>query len=62
MFSAIVALAFQIKEATFLSDREHKETLQRIEQKFFEERIRIQQESKEKIEEIAARAQEEAMK
>ncbi|UJR14692.1 hypothetical protein I4U23_001685 [Adineta vaga] len=51
-----------IKDATFINEREHKETLQKLEQKFFEERIRLQQESSEKIEEIAARAQEEALK
>jgi hypothetical protein len=45
-----------------LNEREHKEILQKIEQKFFEERIHLQQESKEKIEEIAARAHEEALK
>ncbi|CAF0810318.1 unnamed protein product [Adineta steineri] len=51
-----------IRDATLYNEREHKETLQKLEQKFFIERIRLQQESKEKIEEIAARAQEEALK
>jgi hypothetical protein len=43
-------------------EREHKETIEKLEQKFFEEKMRLQQESNKKIEEIATRAQDEALK
>ncbi|CAF1638943.1 unnamed protein product, partial [Didymodactylos carnosus] len=52
----------EIKEAMLWNEREHKETLGKLEQKFFEEKMRLQQESNKKIEEIAARAQDEAIK
>ena len=32
---------FQIKENMFSANREHKDTLQRMEQKFFEEKVSI---------------------
>jgi hypothetical protein len=44
------------------NEREHKETVEKLEQKFFEEKMRLQQESNKKIEEIASRAQDEALK
>jgi hypothetical protein len=44
------------------NDYEHKGTIEKLEQKFFEEKMRLQQESNKKIEEIAARAQDEASK
>lgn len=44
------------------NEREHKDTVSKLEQKFFEEKMRLQQESNKKIEEIASRAQEEALK
>ena len=43
-------------------EQEHKQTVEKLEQKFFEEKMRLQQESNKKIEEIAARAQDEALK
>lgn len=44
------------------NEREHRGTLDKLEQKSFEEKMRLQQESNQKIQEIAARAQDEAMK
>lgn len=44
------------------NEQEHKQTVEKLEQKFFEEKMRLQQESNKKIEEIAARAQDEALK
>jgi hypothetical protein len=52
----------KIKEAMIFDEREHKETIEKLEQKFFEEKMRLQQESNKKIEEIATRAQDEALK
>lgn len=52
----------QIKEAMIWNEREHRGTLDKLEQKSFEEKMRLQQESNQKIQEIAARAQDEAMK
>lgn len=43
-------------------EQEHKQTVEKLEQKFFEEKMRLQQESNKKIEEIASRAQDEALK
>jgi hypothetical protein len=44
------------------NQREHKETLERLEEKFSDEKMRLQQESNKKIEEIAEQAQNEALK
>lgn len=44
------------------NEQEHKGTVEKLEQKFFEEKMRLQQESNKKIEEIASRAQDEALK
>lgn len=44
------------------NEQEHKQTVEKLEQKFFEEKMRLQQESNKKIEEIASRAQDEALK
>jgi len=44
------------------NQREHKETLEKLEEKFSEEKMRLQQEANKKIEEIAERAQNEALK
>lgn len=44
------------------NEREHKQTLEKLEQKCFEEKMRLQQESNQKIQEISMRAQDEALK
>lgn len=44
------------------NEREHKQTMDKLEQKSFEEKMRLQQESNQKIEEISMRAQDEALK
>lgn len=44
------------------NEKEHKEQLARNEGKFFEEKMRLQQESNKKIEELAQRAHDEAIK
>lgn len=44
------------------NERDHKEALERFEQKFLEEKMRLQQESNSKIQEIATNAQDEALK
>ncbi|XP_033097175.1 basal body-orientation factor 1-like [Anneissia japonica] len=51
----------EIKEDMFLTNKEHKEQLQRMEHKFFEEKIRLQQEASQKIAELAERAHTEAI-
>ncbi|ELU12903.1 hypothetical protein CAPTEDRAFT_173951, partial [Capitella teleta] len=51
----------EIKETMFDANREHKETLGRMEQKFFEEKMRLQQEANQKIAELAERAHTEAI-
>ncbi|CAD5121320.1 DgyrCDS9848 [Dimorphilus gyrociliatus] len=50
-----------IKEAMFLANKEHKDTLTRMEQRFFEEKMRLQQEANQKISELANRAHTEAI-
>ena len=55
-------MIFKIKEAMTFNEREHRETIDRLEQKFFEEKMHLQHESNKKIEEIATRAQDEALK
>lgn len=44
------------------NQHQHKESLEKLEQKFSDEKMRLQQESNKKIEEIAERAQNEALK
>ena len=39
MFLILISFHFQIKEAMFLANKEHKDTLTRMEQKFFEEKV-----------------------
>ena len=53
---------YQIKEAMVWNEKEHKDQIGRVEQKFFEEKMRLQQESNKKIEELAQRAHDEAIK
>lgn len=50
-----------IKESMYNANREHKSTLSRMEQKFFEEKMRLQQEANQKIAELAERAHTEAI-
>lgn len=45
-----------------LNEKEHKDHMGRIEQKFFEEKMRLQIEANKKIEELAERAHEAAVK
>lgn len=52
----------EIKEAMILNEKEHKDHMSRIEQKFFEEKMRLQIEANKKIEELAERAHEAAVK
>ncbi|KAL4237666.1 hypothetical protein ACF0H5_002380 [Mactra antiquata] len=51
----------EIKESMYNANREHKATLTRMEQKFFEEKMRLQQEANQKIAELAERAHTEAI-
>ncbi|KAK3708366.1 hypothetical protein QZH41_014832, partial [Actinostola sp. cb2023] len=51
----------EIKESMFVTDKHHKGTLQQMEQKFFEEKVRLQQEASKKIAELAERAHSEAI-
>ncbi|KAK0046843.1 basal body-orientation factor 1-like isoform X2 [Biomphalaria pfeifferi] len=50
-----------IKEAMHNAGREHKATLARMEQKFFDEKMRLQQEANQKIAELAGKAHTEAI-
>ncbi len=52
----------EIKDEMFLTNKEHVEQLQRMEHKFFEEKIRLQQEASQKIAELAERAHTEAIR
>ncbi|CAF0959226.1 unnamed protein product [Rotaria sordida] len=52
----------EIKDAMLWNVREQKETLEKLEQKFSDEKMRLQQESNKRIEEIAEHAQNEALK
>lgn len=52
----------EIKEAMILNEKEHKDHMSRIEQKFFEEKMRLQIEANKKIEELAERAHDAAVK
>ncbi|XP_071963217.1 basal body-orientation factor 1-like [Antedon mediterranea] len=51
----------EIKEEMYITNKEHKHQLQRMEHKFFEEKIRLQQEASQKIAELAERAHTEAI-
>ncbi|XP_013388908.1 basal body-orientation factor 1 [Lingula anatina] len=51
----------EIKDAMFVANKEHKTTLTRMEQKFFEEKMRLQQEANQKIAELAEKAHLEAI-
>ncbi|XP_076803349.1 basal body-orientation factor 1-like [Clavelina lepadiformis] len=51
----------EIRESLFLANKEHKDTLQKIEHKFFEEKIRLEREASQKIAELAERAHTEAI-
>jgi hypothetical protein len=44
------------------NDKEHKDQIIKAEQKFFEEKMRLQQESNKKIEELAEKAHDEAIR
>jgi hypothetical protein len=57
-----IKFIFKIKEAMLWNERDHKETLEKLEEKFTDEKMRLQQESNKKIQEIAASAQDEALK
>lgn len=51
----------EIKENMSATERHHKDTLQQMEHKFFEEKVRLQQEASKKIAELAERAHSEAI-
>lgn len=51
----------EIKESMSATERHHKDTLQQMEHKFFEEKVRLQQEASKKIAELAERAHSEAI-
>jgi hypothetical protein len=53
--------SLKIKEAMFAANREHKDTLGKMEQKFFEEKMRLQLEANQKIAELAEKAHGEAI-
>ena len=57
-----IILLPQIKDEMFLTNKEHSGQLQRMEHKFFEEKIRLQQEASQKIAELAERAHTEAIR
>lgn len=52
----------KIKEAMVLNEKEHKEQMNRVEEKFFEEKMRLQREANKKIDELAEKAHEAAIK
>lgn len=52
----------EIKEAMILNEKEHREHMGRVEQKFFEEKTRLQIEANKKIEELASKAHDAAIK
>ncbi|XP_065052525.1 basal body-orientation factor 1-like [Rhopilema esculentum] len=51
----------EIKDSLFHSEKQHKETLSLMEHKFFEEKMRLQQEAGKKISELAEQAHAEAV-
>lgn len=52
----------KIKEAMVLNEKEHKDQMNRVEEKFFEEKMRLQREANKKIDELAEKAHEAAIK
>jgi len=50
-----------IREGLFETNRDHKHALQRMEQKFFDEKLRLEQEAGQKLSELAERAHNEAI-
>jgi len=50
-----------IKESLFDTNREHKTSLQRMEQKFLDEKLRLEQEATKKLADLAERAHDEAI-
>ena len=54
--------SFHSQDAFHSTNKEHKSRIQRMEQKFFEEKMRLQQEANQKIAELAERAHTEAIK
>jgi hypothetical protein len=52
----------KIKEALILNEKEHKDQMTRVEEKFFEEKMRLQIEANKKIEELAEKAHDAAIK
>jgi hypothetical protein len=51
----------EIRESLFNANKEHKDSLQKMEHKFFEEKIRLEREASQKIAELAERAHTEAI-
>lgn len=51
----------EIRDNVSRTDKQHKESLEKMERKFFEEKIRLQQEASRKISELAERAHTEAI-
>lgn len=45
-----------------MNEKEHKEQMNRVEEKFFEEKMRLQREANKKIDELAEKAHEAAIK
>jgi len=50
-----------IRENLFQTNKDHKQSLQRMEQKFFDEKLRLEKEANEKLSELAERAHSEAI-
>ncbi|KAM9432299.1 basal body-orientation factor 1-like isoform 1-T1 [Salvelinus alpinus] len=50
-----------IKESMYIADREHKESLARMEHKFFSEKVRLEKEAEQRIAQLAERAHNEAI-
>nr|XP_046164257.1 basal body-orientation factor 1-like isoform X1 [Oncorhynchus gorbuscha] len=50
-----------IKESMYIEDREHKESLARMEHKFFSEKVRLEKEAEQRIAQLAERAHNEAI-
>lgn len=50
-----------IKESLFVNDKQHDQAVEKMERKFFDEKIRMQQEANRKISELAERAHTEAI-
>jgi len=50
-----------IKQSLFETNREHKNSMQKMEQRFFDEKVRLEQEANQKIAQLAERAHAEAI-